>query len=170
MSSRRIASLTLGLFLVGGITLLAAPTKDEKEAEKYTKMLKSAKDAKEKVTALKELGKLGAIQVTLTRPATPDILKALDDKDAKVRAQAAHTIGLIDPEKEDKEIAIKKLIGMLKDEKEEPVKLGAAEGLAAMGPSASDAIPALREAMAKAGKKGGREYQMAIGAITGKKK
>lgn len=170
MTNRRVGIFTSGLLLLFGVTALAAPTKEEREVEKYTNMLKNAKEPTEKATALKELGRLGAIQVSLTKPAVPYIMKALDDKEPKVRAEAAHTIGKIDPEKEIKKNAIEKLIKMLKDEKEESVKVGVAEGLGAMGPDAMDAAPALRDAIAKAGKKGGREYQMALLAITGKKK
>jgi HEAT repeat protein len=169
MSRYRIGTLALGAILFSGITLLsAAPTKQEKEVEKYSKLLKTSKDPSDKVTALKELGRLGAIQVSLTKPVVPDIIKALDDKDPKVRAEAGHTIGRIDPE--NKKEVIEKLIKMLKNEKEElAVKHGVAEGLAAMGPDASDAVPALRDAAAKADKKD-RNFQMAIQAITGRKK
>ena len=43
-----------------------------------------------KVTALQELGKLAAIQKSLVADALPDIYKALEDKDAGIRAAAAH--------------------------------------------------------------------------------
>lgn len=168
MTSKRIASLTLGLFLLGSITLLAAPTREEADAAKYAAQLKSTSKTGDKVTALKELGRLGQISTTLAKNSIPDIMKSLDDKDAKVRAQAAHTIGLVDPE--NKSEVISKLTKMLKEEKDEPVKEGAAMGLGAMGSDAKDAIGALREAQAKAGKKGSRAYQNAIMAITGKKK
>src|SRR5262245_10115799 len=134
MSSRRLASLSLGLVLMGGITLLAAPTKEEEEVAKYAKTLKSSSKASEKISALKELGRLGQRSVSLTKPVVPDILKALEDKDAKVRAEAAHTIGKVDPE--NKKDVIDRLIKILKDDKEESVKQGAAMGLAAMGPDA----------------------------------
>lgn len=169
MSTRRLCSLVLGLFLFGTMTLLtAAPTKEEKEVEKHTQTLKSGKNAKEKVEALKELGRLGAIQVSLTTPAVPEIMKALDDKEATVRAAAAYTIGKIDPE--DKKAVVEKLTKMLKEDKSETAKEGAANGLGAIGPEARSAAPALREAMAKAGKKGGQAYQRALLSITGKKK
>ncbi len=168
MSSKRIASLTLGFFLLGGITLLAAPTRQEADAAKYSAMLKSTSKAGDKVSALTELGRLGQVSASLTKNAVPDIMKALDDKDAKVRAQAAHTIGLVDPE--NKSEVVSKLTKMLKEEKDEPVKEGAAMGLGAMGADAKDAVGALREAQAKAGKKGSRAFQNAIMAITGKKK
>lgn len=168
MSSRRIASLSLSLLLLGGITLLAAPTKEEVEVVKYAKVLKSGGSTKEKVTALKELGRLGHISTSLTRNIVPDIVSALDDKDAKVRAEAAHTVGLIDPAKKSEIVA--KLVKMLKEEKDESVKQGAAMGLGAMGPDAKDAIMALREAQQNATKNDAKTFQAALMQITGKKK
>jgi hypothetical protein len=167
MFSRFVWSVVLGLFLTSGLTLLAAPTKEERDAEKYSKMLKNAKDGKEKISALKELGRLGQIQVSLTKDAVPYIMKVLDDKDDKVRAEAAHTLGKIDVEQ--KKELVMKFTKMLKDEKEtDVVKHGIADGLAAMGSDAMEAVPALRELEAKA-KKGDRTYRTAIQAITKKK-
>ena len=61
-------------------------------------------------------------------------------------------------------------IALLKDEKEpEAVKHAVAEGLSEMGPDAKEAVPTLRDLNGKA-KKGDRTYQMAIQAITGRKK
>jgi len=172
MSSRFLCVPTLGLFLMGSLSLLAAPTKEEKDVDKYSKMLKTGKKPEDKVNALKELCRLGTIQVDLTKPVVPEIIKALDDKDEKVRAEAATTIGHIDPENK-KEI-VEKLRKMLKDDKEpETVKLGIAEGLSAMGGDAMGALPELRELNEKANakkKNSGRPYQMAIQAITGRKK
>ncbi len=169
MFSRILALLIVGsfsLFLVRPAN--AAPTKEEVEVSKYSNMLKVAKTPKDRITALKELGRLGAIQVSLVRPLMPEIVKCLDNSDAKVRAEAAITVGKCDPDK--KEEIVKKLVKMLKDDKEEVVKHGAAEGLAAMGPDSKEAVPALREEMKKAGKKGGRVYQNALMSITGRKK
>ncbi len=168
MFSRRIATLTFGLFLFGGISLLAAPTKEESEAIKYANTLKSGKSAKDKAAALHELGRLGAISTSLTKDAVPDMINALDDKDPKVRAEAAHAIGKVDPA--NKKEVIDKLVKMLKDEKEETaVKHSVAEGLAAMGSDAKEAVPALKDAASKAGKKE-KNYAMAIKTITGKNK
>ena len=170
MFTRRMLVFASCLFALGaGISYLAAaPTREEAEVERYTKTLKTSKKTDERVTALKELGKYGAIQVSLVQPAIPEIVRALDDKEARVRAEAAHTIGKIDPENK-KEI-VEKLTRMLKEDKEESVRRGAAAGLAAMGGHSSSAVPALREAFQKAGKKDGRPYQDAIMAITGKRK
>jgi HEAT repeat protein len=169
MSYRRRWPIALGALLFGSIALLtAAPTKEEREVEKYTKQLRTGKDAKEKAAALKELGRLGAIQTSLTKPVVPDILKALDDKDAGVRGEAAHTLGRIDPE--NKKPVVEKLIKMIKEDKDEAARRGAAAGLGAMGPDARDAAETLREAMAKAGKKDAAPYQAALLSITGRKK
>ena len=74
-----------------------APTKEQEEVAKNIKKLKTSKDAKGKVEALKELGRLGAIQVLLTRPIVPEIVRMLDDKDGSVRGEAAHTLGRSNP-------------------------------------------------------------------------
>ena len=118
----------------------------EKEAKKLAAELKSAKDAKARITALNELGKLGQLMKTLVADAMPDIYKCLDDKDAGVRAAAAYTLGLCDP---DPDMAVPPLVKILKDDKSDEAKIGAAKGLAAMGPSARAALPALNEIRTK---------------------
>jgi HEAT repeat protein len=113
------------------------------EAKKYLEDLRKAKDAKTKVTALQELGKLAAVQKSLATDALPDIYKALDDKDAGIRAAAALCLGQCD---EPAEKAIPLLTKMLKNDKEdEAVRIGAARGLASMGPTAKEALPTLRD-------------------------
>lgn len=63
-----------------------------------------------------------------------------------------------------------KLIKILKEEKVDSVKLSAAQGLAAMGSEAKAALPALKEAVAAAGKKEARPYRDAIQTINGTQK
>ena len=58
----------------------------EEEAKKYTEQLRKGKDAKAKVTALQELGRLAQIKKSLVADALPDIYKAVQDKEAGVRA------------------------------------------------------------------------------------
>ncbi|HVL12087.1 MAG TPA: HEAT repeat domain-containing protein [Gemmata sp.] len=120
----------------------AALANDEADAKKYTQDLRKGKDAKTKVAALTELGKIAVIQKRLVADALPDIYKALEDKDASVRAAAAQTLGACD-EPADK--AIPALVKVLKDDKEMGPKVGAARGLASMGPAAKSALPTLRE-------------------------
>ena len=94
--------------------------------------------------------------------------KALKDKDVRVRGAAALALGQIDPE--DKKAVVEDLIKLLKEDKDETVREGAASGLGALGSAAREAIPALRDARDKATGKRDRIYTMAIQAIGGKKK
>jgi HEAT repeat protein len=114
----------------------------EKEAKKLAADLKSAKDTKTKINALTELGKLGQLMKSLVADAMPDIYKSLDDKDAGVRAAAAICLGMCD---DDPEKAVPPLVKILKDDKSDEAKIGAAKGLGAMGPNAKAAVPALSE-------------------------
>ena len=59
MSSRFLCVTTLGLFLFGSMSLLAAPTKEEKDVDKYSKMLKSGKKPEDKVNAAQGTLSLG---------------------------------------------------------------------------------------------------------------
>jgi len=116
----------------------AVAANNEADAKKYTEDLRKGKDAKVKATALLELGKLAAIQKSLVEDALPDIYKALEDKDASIRAAAATCLGQCD-EPVDKAIPL--LTKMLKEDKEDAVKIGALRGLASMGPAAKSALP-----------------------------
>ena len=140
---------------------------NEDDAKKYTLDLKKGKDAKVKVMALQELGKLAALKKSYVADALDDIYKALEDKDASIRAAAANCLGACD-EPADK--AIPALVKLLKDDKEETVKIGAAKGLAAMGPGAKSAIPDLRAVAKDADKKGAlaKNITAAMKAIGGK--
>jgi HEAT repeat protein len=130
--------------------------------------MKSSKDTKVRVTALQELGKLGALQRSLVTEALPYIYKSLEDKDASVRAAAAQCLGTCD-EPADK--AVPALLKLVKNaDEEEPVKIGAMRGLASMGSNAKEALPTLRE-ISKADKKSklGKAATVAAKAIGGKK-
>lgn len=139
------------------------------EAKKYTMELKSAKDAKTKVNALNELGKLGQIMKALADDAMPDILKALEDKDATVRAAAAQCLGRCDP---DPEKAVPALVKILNEDKDTDAKIGAAKGLASMGTSAKAALDDLRKIVKDADKKSalGKQAGIAVKSINGKQK
>lgn len=139
------------------------------DAKKYTNELKSAKDAKTRINALSELGKLGAIMKSLTEDAMPDILKALEDKDATVRAAAAQCLGKCDP---DPEKAVPALVKILNDDKDTDARIGAAKGLASMGMTAKAAAADLRKIVKDADKKSalGKQAQVALKSIGGKQK
>ena len=153
---RRFMRICFAFTLLNGVLYLALTDEliaadREKEAKKFTAALKSAKDPKTKIDALNELGKLSQLQKSLVGDAIPEIYKALDDKDAGVRAAAAYCLGLCD---EPAETSIPALVKILKDDKEESAKIGAAKGLAAMGPAAKIAMKDLQAVGDAADKKG----------------
>lgn len=168
----RLLPLLVTLGLVAPTSLPAAPRVED--AKKYAADLKS-KDAKVRVTALKELGKLGSVQRKLTAPYVTDILSALGDSDPKVRAEAARTLGLIDPP--DHKAAITRIADLLKDEKSQDARQGQAMGLGALGGTTADpelkreARQALLAARKKAtDKREQKVIQAAMLLITGPKK
>jgi HEAT repeat protein len=127
-------ALAFAALLVAAVAV-AAVTREE-EAKKYAADLKS-KDAKVRLTAAKELGRLGQLQRRLTEPYTADIVSALKDADPKVRAEAARTLGLIDPA--EKKEAVTKLIDLLKDEKSEEAREGQETGIGTLAATGDDA-------------------------------
>jgi HEAT repeat protein len=147
MVSARFVKAMAAVTLFNGLLFFAIreealASEREEEAKKYTEQLRKGKDAKTKIAALKELGTLGQIKKVFITPALPDIYKAVEDKDAGVRAAAAEALGKADePYSKAGEILVK----MLKEDKEDAVKIGALRGLAAMGQSAKAALPAVRE-------------------------
>jgi len=174
MAAPRFAKALASIALLNGILfvcvredLIAADK--AAEARKYHDDLRTGKSAKVKIAALQELGKLAAVQKSLAADALPDIYKALDDKDAGVRAAAALCLGQCD-EPIDK--AVPALLKMLKNDKEEDrVRIGAARGLASMGSNAKEALPTLRMIAKNSDKKSplGKAAKEAQKAIAGKK-
>jgi HEAT repeat protein len=138
-------ALTTGLVVVAVSGDLAASA-DLRDAEKYIKDLKSSKDAKVRATALTELGKMGQIQKSVVAPVVSDMMKALEDKEAMVRAAAAKAVGMIDPDPKE---AVPALVKLMNEDKQESVRLAAVQGLSAMGPSAKAATKDLRALMQK---------------------
>ena len=68
--------------------------------------------------------------------------KAVEDKDAGVRAAAAEALGKADePYEKVGDILVK----LIKDDKEESVKIAAIKGLTVMGSSAKEALPTIRD-------------------------
>ena len=124
----------VALLLMSALPAFAATR--EEEAKKYAADLKN-KDAKVRLTAVKELGKLGQLQRKLTTPYIADIMKVLADSDPGVRGAAAEALGLIDPE--DKKAAVTKIVEILKDEKSETARTGQETGLGELGATAEDA-------------------------------
>lgn len=172
--SHRHGKILAGFALVIGLGTLAMrgeafAASKEAEARKYHELLKSAKDSKTKILALDELGKLGLISRELTEKALPDIAKALKDKDAAVRVAAAEALGKCDPDPAD---AVPALLDLVKNDKEEKVKIAAMNGLALMRDKAREATSALKDVQ-KANDKKSKLYKSAgdaINSISGKTK
>ena len=141
--------LAFGLVILAGWDEIAIAGKKE-DAEKYTNDLKTGKDAKVKVNALGELAKLGQIMKPFIKDAEPYMMKALEDKDATIRAAAAKAVGMIDPEPKD---VVPLFLKMMKEDKDESVKEAAILGLGYMGPNAKDATPDLRKVVKDEDKK-----------------
>jgi HEAT repeat protein len=171
MNHARFAKSLAAVALFNGVLYLAVQQdliagSDISDARRYTEDLKKSKDTKVKVTALQELGKLAAVQKTLVTDALPDIYKALEDKDAGIRAAAATCIGQCD-EPADK--VVPTLLKMLKEEKDDSVRIGAAKGLGSMGPAAKEAVSTLNEIGKDKASKVAPAAKAAAKAIQGKK-
>lgn len=141
----------------------ALASEKEEEAKKYTEQLRTSKDAKVKTKALTELGALAQIKKSFITDALPDVYKATEDKDPGVRAAAAETLGKADePFSKAGEILMK----MVKDDKEDGVKIGALRGLSVMGPNAKAAKGTIQEVVkATAGDKKSKLGQVAKDAL-----
>lgn len=167
--ARRFTQALAAVTLFNGllVLLMADPlfaADREAEAKKYAQVLKTGKDAKAKVDALQELGKIAQVQKSFVADALPDIYKALEDKDATIRAAAAYSLGQCD-EPADK--AVPKLVAIMKYDRNEDAKIGAIKGLAAMGPGAKTALNDLRAIVKDADKKSkiGKAAQQAVKSI-----
>ncbi len=139
------------------------------EAKKNTEVLKTSKDPKARAKALEELGDLGRVMKSLVTDAMPTMIESLKDKDAGVRASAAAAVGKCDPEPAGP--VVETLIDLLKNDKDESVKIGAAHGLGSLGSSAKPATSALREITQAEDKKSrlGRAAKDALKSINVKK-
>lgn len=135
-----LAILMTGLFMLAALPDLLAASRD-KDAQRYIQILRTSRDPVAVAKALEELGKLGQVHKPLAAPAIPDMLVALKNPDAKVRAAAATAIGMVDAEAKD---VVPELIKLLKDS-DESVQVAAAKGLGAMGNEAKSAQKELRE-------------------------
>ncbi|MCZ2344344.1 MAG: HEAT repeat domain-containing protein [Bacteroidales bacterium] len=136
-----LAILAAGLFALTAAPDLAAASK-EKDAQRYIQILRTSNDPVAVAKALDELGKLGQIYKPLATPAIPDFMTALKHPDAKIRAAAAESLGMIDADPKEVVPALLKLLNSDSDEK---VKIAAAKGLGSMGDKAKPASKDLRE-------------------------
>ena len=176
MGAARFLKAMAAVALFNGVLFLCVRAEvlageKEEEAKKYTDQLRKGKDAKSKIVALQSLGELAQIKKSFIADALPDVYKAVEDKDAGVRAAAAETLGKAD---EPFEKVGEVLVKLIKEDKDDAVKIGALKGLTAMRDGAKEALPAIREVVkANAGDKKsklGIAAQNAQKAISGAKK
>lgn len=148
----------------------ALATEKEEEAKKYTEQLRSSKDAKVRAKALIGLGELAQVKKSFITDALPDVYKATEDKDPGVRAAAAEALGKAD---EPFSKAGDVLMKLVKDDKDDAVKIGALRGLSVMGQSAKEASKTIQEVVkATAGDKKSKLGQVAkdaLKAVSGRK-
>jgi HEAT repeat protein len=164
----RLMSMAFLITWIASAPFLEAATKEE-EIKQQLALLKNSKDSKQRISAIHVLADLGQLKADFAKMMVPDFLKAIKDKDSKVRGAAATALGQIDPQ--EKQEIIDALTKMVKEEKDEGAKEGAARGLGAIGTDAKSAIPALKEAADKINnKKADKVYREAIGSIMGRKK
>ena len=171
MGSARFMKAMAAVVLFNGVLFLcvreaALAGEKEDDAKKYTEQLRKGKDAKSKIEALKSLGELAQIKKPLITPALPDVYKAIEDKDPGVRAAAAETLGKADePYEKVGDILVK----LIKEDKDEGVKIGAMKGLAVMGTNAKDALGTINEFTKDRKSTLGKAALAAKTAIQGKK-
>ncbi len=79
------------------------------------------------------------------RSALPEVLEALEDKEYDVRAGAAAAVGSIAANAAEQQEVADALVALLKEEKEEAVRVSAIESLRHLGPHAWKALPLLRQ-------------------------
>lgn len=135
-----IRTLLLALAVVVVAQPAAQALPSPQEVAKNLDTLQTSQDSKARAAALLELAKAGQVNKRLIKDAEPAMVKALEDKDDAVRAAAAKAIGMIalEPKK-----YVLKLLEMVEKDKAEEVKVGAIEGLAAMGKEAKPVLPKL---------------------------
>jgi len=161
-----IGIAALAVFFV--FVSLAEANKEE-DAQKLISMLKTTKNVSEKIDAAKELGNIGQINKKYVKDAIPLLIEfCKDKKSADLRAASAEALGKCDPAPETGAVDV--LTEMVKNDSEMKVKQAAARGLAAMGTSAKEALPVLRDTAKSADKKDARPFQDAIRSIMGNRK
>jgi len=158
-------------FLALGACLVLVPFAEankEEDAIRYTKQLKTAKNVQDKIEAARELGNIGQIKKSYVKDAVALLIECCRDKSADLRAVAAEALGKADPDPSTGAVDV--LTRLVKEDSEMKVKQAAARGLGAMGSSAKEALPVLRETAKNVDKKDARPFRDAAMAIQGTKK
>lgn len=133
-----LASLCIGI-LSAAVVLADIPK--ESDVPPLLKKLKSG-NAKARADAAKELGEIGMVKSAYTKQAIPALLKAAkEDKDPAARRAALIALGQVEPEPEE---AMPVFIEGLKN-KNDQIKMAAAEGVSHLGSQAKEALVELRK-------------------------
>jgi HEAT repeat protein len=142
---RWLVVLGLGcLFLALGLADAQTPKKTDVPG--FIKQL-SDKDARVRLSGIKGINEVGTVKAVYVKDAVEPLVAILKkDGDAKCRAEAATTLGAIDPEEH--KSAVETLMIALKDDKQEGVQRACIVGLGSLGAKAKDALPIL-QTMAK---------------------
>src|SRR5947209_8306982 len=131
---RTILLTTCAIFIAG--CAKKEPLHDGKAAAQWRETLQ-APDAKARKQAANALAALKS------KHAVPDLISALKDKDAAVRASAAEALWSLGPDAHE---AVPHLVPLLND-KDAGVRLNAAGALGDIGPQAAASLPALRQTL-----------------------
>jgi HEAT repeat protein len=147
---KRFVALTVGCLLLSTGFVPAQGSKKE-EATKAIKSLKD-KDEKSRISACKTLAEIGKLKASYAKDAVEPLTTMVrKDDNAKVRAEAASTLGVIDPEEYKK--VVEALSEAVKEDKDDAVHQAAITALGSLGGKAKDALPVLMEEKEKFDKK-----------------
>lgn len=137
---KHFVGATILFVLVLNTSDSGSPKPRREDVPKYLKMLTKSPVAKERMQGAQMLGRRGAINVRDVKDAIEPLKKALEkDSDMEVRRAAAEALGRIAPEPE---TTVPLLIDSLKV-KHYGLRMASVQALAAYGPKAKDALPAL---------------------------
>jgi HEAT repeat protein len=139
---KRFVALTVGCLLLGTGIVQAQGSKKE-EAAKAVKSLKD-KDEKSRISACQKLADIGKLKAAYAKDAVEPLTSLVrKDDSAKVRAEAANTLGVIDPE--EYKPVIEALAEAVKEDKDNGVHQAAITALGSLGGKSKDALPVLVE-------------------------
>jgi HEAT repeat protein len=151
MKTFRATAVATVLFSVAMLSPAQVGDKKEPEVKKSSAMvggktlLDWMNDLKAKDPSIR-LRAIAALKVygPAAREATPDLIRALNDKDISLKVNAAISLGFIGFDQKDLSNGVNALIGLLREPHSQAiVKFQAAKALAALGSDGHAAIPAL---------------------------
>jgi HEAT repeat protein len=156
----RLAMFSLGCMFLG-LGFAEAQSKKSDVPGAIKKL--SAKDPKERLAAITTIYEVGTVKAVYVKEAVTPLLVVLkSDADAKCRAEAAVTLGAIDPE-DDKGV-LAALVNAMKEDKDGTVQNAAIRGIGSLGAKAKELLGTLRE-MTKAAQAAVRKAKEELAAV-----